>query len=85
MAPQEKIIIELDGGQHNETENIKYDKIRDEFLINAGFKVIRIWNKDIFNNINGVLDYILYVINDPTPKSKISTLPQGEGNPRRFR
>ena len=81
MAPQEKIIIELDGGQHNETENIKYDKIRDEFLVNAGFKVIRIWNKDIFNNINGVLDYILYVINDPTPKSKISTLPQGEGNP----
>ena len=81
MSAQNKIIIELDGGQHNQPEEIEYDKQRDDYLVKQGFRVIRIWNKDIFNNINGVLDYILNVINDPAPKLKISTLPQGEGNP----
>ena len=82
MAPQQKIIIELDGGEHNQDEKMKNDRIRDEFLIQAGYKVLRFWNCDIFNNIDGVLNYILHVINDPTPKSEISTLPQGEGKPR---
>ena len=81
MSAQNKIIIELDGGQHNQPEEIEYDRQRDDYLVKQGFRVIRIWNKDIFNNINGVLDYILNVINDPAPKSKISTLPQGEGMP----
>ncbi len=35
MAPSEKIIIELDGGQHNQNENIKYDKLRDDYLKTA--------------------------------------------------
>lgn len=53
-----KIIIELDGGQHNDRENIEYDKLRDEFLKNEGYQVIRIWNNDITNNIQGVLEYL---------------------------
>jgi hypothetical protein len=80
MAPAEKIIVELDGSQHNENENIENDKIRDSYLSNQGYTVIRIWNNDIYNNIEGVLEYIINVINDPTRKSKIFTLPQGEGN-----
>lgn len=81
MSASEKIIIELDGGQHNTKDNRINDKERDEFLTKLGYAVIRIWNNDIFNNINGVLDYILSVINNPTRKSKIFTLPQGEGTP----
>ena len=46
-----KLIIELDGGQHNEPENIEADKVRTEFLESKGFKVIRFWNKDINLNI----------------------------------
>ena len=41
--------IELDGGQHNEEVNIEYDKKRTEYIENQGIKVIRFWNKDIFN------------------------------------
>jgi len=80
MAPREKIIIELDGGQHNQDDNIIYDSQRDNYLKNCGFTVIRIWNTDVRNNINGVIEHIKYIINDPTRKSKISTLPQGEGS-----
>ena len=57
-----KLVIELDGGQHNKEENIKYDKNRTLFLENKGYKVIRFWNNEIDNNIEGVyktiLDYI---------------------------
>ena len=80
MAPSEKIIIELDGGQHNQNENIKYDKLRDDYLQNCGYTVVRIWNNDVFQNIDGVISYIKEVIKNPTQKSKIFTLPQGEGS-----
>jgi len=80
MAPREKIIIELDGNQHNKDDNIIYDRQRDNYLKNCGFTIIRIWNNDIFSNIEGVIEHIKNIINDPTRKSKISTLPQGEGN-----
>ena len=52
------LIIELDGGQHNEIQNIEYDKKRTEFLNNNGYRVLRIWNNDIDNNIEGVIEYI---------------------------
>lgn len=63
---EHKIIIELDGGQH--FDNRDYDNNRTEFLNNAGYKVIRIWNNDIFENTERVLEYI-----------KNSLPPQGGG------
>lgn len=54
-----KIIIELDGGQHNEAKNIEYDKMRSEFFKTKGFKVLRFWNNDIDKNIDGVCEVIL--------------------------
>lgn len=53
-----KLIIEIDGGQHNFDENILADQKRTNFLKNCGYKVIRIWNNDIFENIDGVLEHI---------------------------
>ena len=50
-----KIIIEIDGGQHNEPENIEYDKTRTEYLNTLGYKVIRFWNNEIYENIEGVV------------------------------
>ena len=49
-----KIIIEIDGGQHNEDDNKNYDLERTKFLESLGYKVIRFWNNDIDNNIEGV-------------------------------
>ena len=54
-----KLIIELDGGQHNEPENIEADKVRTEFLEIKVFKVIRFQNKDINLNIGGVYEFLL--------------------------
>ncbi len=52
---KKKIIIELDGGQHNFNKNIEYDNERTQFLENLGYKVIRFWNNDIDDNLDGVI------------------------------
>ena len=63
-----KLIIELDGGQHNENENIKYDEKRTEYLQNAGYIVLRIWNNEIFQNIESVVEKIIETANSLTPR-----------------
>ena len=55
ICKEAKIIIEVDGGQHNEPENIEYDKTRTEYLNNLGYKVVRFWNNEIYENIEGVV------------------------------
>lgn len=54
VCRERKLIIEIDGGQHNTSKNIEYDSQRSEFLQSRGFTVIRFWNNDIDNNIEGV-------------------------------
>ena len=55
ICKEAKIIIEVDGGQHNEKENIELDKKRTEFLESNGYKVIRFWNNEVYENIEGVI------------------------------
>jgi very-short-patch-repair endonuclease len=54
VSLEKKIIIEIDGGQHNELPNIENDKQRTIWLENEGFCVIRFWNNDVLLNIEGV-------------------------------
>jgi very-short-patch-repair endonuclease len=46
------LVIEVDGGQHNESAA---DVIRDRKLAEAGYKVLRFWNNDVLGDIEGVL------------------------------
>ena len=48
------IVIEIDGGQHNQGVNAYNDKIRTKYLENQGYKVIRFWNNEIDENLDGV-------------------------------
>ena len=55
---EKKLIIELDGGQHNEDTQQEYDKRRTEFLNSLGFNVIRFWNTEILLQFDTVLEQI---------------------------
>ena len=55
-CPKKKLIIELDGSQH--IENEEYDKIRTEYFNSLNIRVIRFWNNDVMNNIEGVVERI---------------------------
>ena len=54
---EKKLIIELDGSQHLEQE--EYDKERTQYLESQGYKVIRFWNNDVINSIEGVILVIM--------------------------
>jgi len=58
-----RIIIELDGSGHITPEQVKYDKIRTEYLRTEGFRVLRFWNNEISNKYEEVLDAIYKAIN----------------------
>ena len=51
-CPEARVIVEVDGGQHNESGK---DKKRDTWLANQGFKVIRFWDNEVLKNIEGVI------------------------------
>jgi len=53
---EKKIVIEIDGLQHNEEEQVKYDDKRTKYLESKGYKVLRYWNSDIDKNLQGVYD-----------------------------
>jgi very-short-patch-repair endonuclease len=62
---EQKLILELDGGQH--AVHQEYDNIRTEWLGTQGFKVIRFWNHDVMNNIEGVKEVIVLNLTTPHP------------------
>ena len=51
-----RLIIEVDGGQHFESEA---DRKRDAHLEWRGFRVLRFWNNDVLSNPDGVFQIIL--------------------------
>ena len=53
-----KLVIELDGSQHYETEGMARDGVRTAYLEGLGLKVVRIPNNEIHNNFRGVCEYI---------------------------
>ena len=58
ICKDKMLIIELDGSGHLEAEQTTHDSIRDSYLRGLGYTVIRIYNNDIENNIDGVLELI---------------------------
>ena len=66
------LVVELDGGQHG--ERARQDEERTRFIESEGFRLIRFWNNEVMENLDGVLVRILEVLEDrvllprtPTP------------------
>jgi len=57
-SAEAKVVIELDGSQHYESENMKSDTRRTAFLEEYGLTVIRIPNNEVSRNFCGVCEYI---------------------------
>ena len=51
-----KLVVEIDGGQHYEKENIEYDLQRTKYFDDFGIRVIRYTNIEITDNLEGVMD-----------------------------
>jgi len=78
------LIIEVDGGQHADSEN---DQRRTRWLEDQGFRVLRFWNNEVLSNTQGVLEAIMIAAINLSPGAPLRSAPpsptRGEGNSRR--
>ena len=58
FCPQHRLIVEVDGGQHGSAANAAQDRERDAWLTEQGHRVVRVWNNDVLENIEGVCGHI---------------------------
>ena len=66
MSRERRLVIELDGGQH--AFSTEYDTRRTAFLEVQGYKVLRFWNNEVLDNLDGVLAVIGQTLdNMPSP------------------
>ena len=78
FCPQKKLIIELDGGGHAQTEQSQKDRIRDQYFHKNGYKLIRIWNSDVDQNWEGVrLAIEGALVDDAASPLTLTLSPQG--------
>ncbi len=86
---ERRVILELDGGQHNESNQKSYDERRDPWLQQQGFAVLRFWNSDVFTEWEAMADGIWNVLQArPSRRSPLTPGPSpagGEGSAERDR
>jgi very-short-patch-repair endonuclease len=68
-SPRLKLVIELDGSEH--LEHVEYDQERTRYLESQGYCVIRFWNNQVMNDLEGVI------------KAIISAMGNESGSPRK--
>ncbi len=56
VCRRQMLVIELDGGQHS--ANVDADARRTRFIESAGYRVLRFWNHEVTENLEGVLHAI---------------------------
>ena len=73
-----KVVVEVDGSQHGYSSRAAKDRIRDKWLGEHGYRVLRFWNTDIARNLQGVLTEMAEAVGSRTPLSQPSPA-RGEG------
>ncbi len=71
-----KLVIEVDGGYHNNPEQTEADNLRTKFLNEAGFRVLRFTNEEVLNNIDDVLAKIKAPSNSPCGGGQVCSASQ---------
>ena len=58
-CPEKKLVVELDGDQHDTIQQMNHDQSRTTILEKEGVKVLRYWNNEVLQNTDGILNDIL--------------------------
>jgi very-short-patch-repair endonuclease len=70
-----RLIVEVDGGTHSTDREVAREARRERYLKDQGFRILRVWNADVRENMEGVMDTIVGALDTPTPDPS----PQGGG------
>jgi primosomal protein N' (replication factor Y) len=66
------LVIELDGGQHQNQK--PYDDARSRYLNQQGWQVVRFWNSEVLENLDGVLEVIVEKLKSTSPSLSSSPI-----------
>jgi very-short-patch-repair endonuclease len=64
-----KLVIELDGGGHAQTQQAEHDEARHRELKRRGIRQLRFWNNEVLQNLDGVLQVICEALS-PSPHGR---------------
>jgi very-short-patch-repair endonuclease len=64
ICRERRLVVEVDGGQHAESVR---DVVRDQWLAEHRYRVLRFWNNDVIGNIEGVLESIAAAVAEAPP------------------
>jgi very-short-patch-repair endonuclease len=64
ICREHRLVIEVDGGQHADSER---DAIRDKWLVDHNYRVLRFWNNEVSGNFAGVLETIATALAEAPP------------------
>jgi len=67
---ESRLIIELDGGQHNTEEGKRKDKERIIWLGENNYQILRFWNNELISDLDAVLSIIKETLTLPSPKRR---------------
>lgn len=65
ICRERRLVIEVDGGQHADNPR---DAIRDKWLVDHNYRVLRFWNNDVLENMSGVLETIATALEEAPPR-----------------
>ena len=65
VCHRSKIVIEIDGSQHGEPENVNRDEKRTAYLNSRGYRVLRFWNCDVMQGKEEVVAAVLRSLEAP--------------------
>jgi very-short-patch-repair endonuclease len=74
---EQHLVVELDGGQH--AEQTEADQRRSDLLTRHGYRVLRFWDNDVMQNMNGVLQRITEALSSSNVNLTPSPVPSPRG------
>ena len=64
LCREHKVVVEIDGGTHSNEAEMADDATRAQLLQRMGYRMLRVQNTDVYENIDGVLDALLAFIEE---------------------
>jgi very-short-patch-repair endonuclease len=64
VCRESRLVIEVDGGQHADSAS---DAVRDKWLTDRNYRVLRFWNNEVLRNMAGVLETIAAALAEAPP------------------
>ncbi len=66
-CPTHRLVVEVDGSQHGQDMDLRYDENRTKRLKQDGWTILRFWNDDILRDIDNVCLHIVRTVEEPHP------------------